>query len=108
MENDILNSFEESVKKVLNEGTIEGGYFYWYDQKYRLEYSDGSYERSPQLLIHHILFYEGFYQQFCSEYELAEIEETTDEPIIFRSDDYMDLLDDLHALGKKVIENYLA
>ena len=96
MENDILTSFKESLKKILKEGTIENNFLYWYDQKYRLEYWDGSYDRSPQLLIHHILLYEGFYQKFCSENELVEIEETIDEPIIFRSNDYMYLLDDLH------------
>lgn len=105
-EKSIINTFTNTLLEVLKEGTYEGQYFYCYDQKYHLEFDDGSYERSPELLIHHVLYYEGIYQMFCNASEINNIQEQIDDDVIYRNDEYMELLDDLHSAGKEIITNF--
>ena len=101
----ILAKAQSAIKMVVSNGKLDNGIFHYYDQRYILEYADGSYEESPQLLLHHILFYEGIYKLFCSQEELLKIEKQINDDVIYRNDEYMDLLDDIHSIGKEIIES---
>lgn len=105
-ETSLISTFKDTLLKIINKGTYDGQYFYFYDQKYHLEFEEGTYERSPALLIHHILFYEDIYHLFCDAPEIKTISEQIHDDVIFRSEKHMDLLDDLHSAGKEIILTY--
>lgn len=95
---------------VLHEDNMVDEHTIWYnDQKYYLDRTDGSYERSAHLFLHHVMFHEGVYALFLGEKELKLIESMLAEDGVYRTSksDLMDLLDDLYAEGLERVKVFL-
>ena len=45
--------------------------------------------------------------KFLNDEAISEIEEMIDEPYIYRNDEYMDLIDNLHSLGRETLKQTL-
>jgi len=112
---DVIKAVNKTLRySIYGEARFSGSTMVRYgpeEEKFYLDWVEGSYESSLQLLIHKIMYHEGLYKQFLNDRCMADVERVINEqPDSIYSPDEDDFTDEEEAAGytySNIQYNYL-